>query len=76
MANKIKAGTFVAGISYTKSIENKKVIGSPNPSLLTQEIEIKEKRLNNQHEKFKQYKESVIEKMGQLGVIEDGLLQQ
>ncbi|AHC51833.1 argininosuccinate lyase [Sulfolobus acidocaldarius SUSAZ] len=75
VANKIKAGTFVAGISYTKSIENKKVIGSPNPSILTQEIEIKEKRLDSQYEKFKQYKENVIEKMGQLGVIEDGLLQ-
>jgi len=75
VAEKIRAGTFISEISPKTSILKKAVIGSPNPELITQEIKIKEERLQEDEKKLKSYEEKIIEKINELKVMEDELLQ-
>ena len=75
VANKIRAGTFQSEISFKSSIEKKSVIGSPNPELIKEEIEIKKGNLERKWNEFKEYKSQVIDKISELKVIEDDILQ-
>ncbi|BCU71405.1 argininosuccinate lyase [Stygiolobus caldivivus] len=75
VANKIKAGTFQSEISFKTSIEKKAVIGSPNPELIKDEISFKKDKLERKWNIFKEYKSQFIDKISELKVIEDGILQ-
>ncbi|MFP3260181.1 MAG: argininosuccinate lyase [Sulfolobus sp.] len=75
VASKIRAGTFVGGISPKASLEKKSVLGSPNPDIISKEIKSKDEQLESQYNEFKEYVNSIISKLGELKVIEDDVLQ-
>ena len=75
VANKIRAGTFQSEISLKSSIEKKAVIGSPNPELIKTEIELKKENIEQKWNNFREYKLQFIDKISELKVIEDDILQ-
>jgi len=75
VANKIRAGTFQSEISLKSSIEKKAVIGSPNPELIKTEIELKKENIEQKWNNFREYRLQFIDKISELKVIEDDILQ-
>lgn len=73
VANKVRAGTFIPSISFVESIKIKVVRGSPNPEILSKDLEFARNRLNQDKIKLNNYNQQILQKISQLEAIENDL---
>jgi len=74
IAEKIRAGAFIADITPLESIKHKSVEGSPNPEFIKSSIKSALKRLESHESRLKSYKGKIEEGLSQLRVMENELM--
>ncbi|WP_338600434.1 argininosuccinate lyase [Sulfolobus tengchongensis] len=75
IAKKVREGSYKSTLKIEESINMKAVIGSPNFDLITNLIKIKEIKLEEDIKKIEEYKLRILSKIGELQVIEDGIME-